>query len=120
FYFRHNATRTLAEAWNGSTWVIQPTPNSATLQFSRLTGVSCPTASSCTAAATFAPSHFRANAAAEYWNGTAWKVQATAQPAADKRLLAVACVSARVCTAVGGIFPKGTLRNLQQPLAEPE
>jgi hypothetical protein len=44
----------------------------------------------------------------------------TAQPAAAKHLVAVSCVSAHVCIAVGGSFTKGTLRNLQLPLAEHE
>ncbi|HEV2451668.1 MAG TPA: hypothetical protein VGS62_07060 [Streptosporangiaceae bacterium] len=113
--------QTLAEHWNGSTWVTQPTPNPTATQAGSLTGlwgVSCPTASSCTAAATFAPTSFTARAAAEYWNGSSWKIQATAQPAAGKHLAAVSCVSAHVCTAVGGIFTQGTNRLLQQPLAE--
>ena len=115
--------QTLAERWNGSTWVIQSTPNPARTQSGSLTGlwgVSCTTASSCTAAATFGPTNFTANAAAEYWNGTAWKIQATAQPVAGKHLVAVSCVSAHVCTAVGGSFTTGTNRLLQQPLAEHE
>jgi len=82
--------------------------------------VSCPTASGCTAAATFAPTNFTANAAAEYWDGTAWKIQATAQPAAGQHLVAVSCVSAHVCTAIGGILTKGTNQNRQLPLAERE
>jgi hypothetical protein len=115
--------QTLAEHWDGSTWAIQPTPNPAGVQSGSLTGlwgVSCPTASSCTAAATFAPTNFRANAAAEYWNGTTWRIQPTAQPAAGQHLVAVSCVSAHVCTAVGGIVTQGTNRKLQLPLAERE
>src|SRR5262249_19996181 len=115
--------QTLAEHWNGTTWAIQPTPNPAATQSGSLTGLSgapCPTPRNGTAAATFAPTNFKVNAAAEYWDGTAWKIQATAQPAADKHLVAVSCVSAHVCTAVGGIFIKGTNRTLRQPLAERE
>jgi hypothetical protein len=115
--------QTLAEGWNGSTWVIQPTPNPARTQSGSLTGLwgaSCTTASSGTAAATFGPTNFTSNATAEYWNGTAWTIQATAPPVARKHLVAVSCVSAHVCTAVGGSFTKGTNRLLQQPLAEHE
>ena len=103
--------------------MIQPTPNPTRTQSGSLTGlwgVSCTTASSCTAGATFGPTNFTANAGAEYWNGAAWKIQATAQPVAGKHLVAVSCVSAHVCTAVGGSFTKGTNRLLQQPLAEHE
>jgi len=83
-------------------------------------GFPAPRPSSCTAAGTFGPTNFTANAAAEYWNGTVWRIQATAQPVAGKHLVAVSCVSAHVCTAVGGSFTKRTNRLLQQPLAEHE
>jgi hypothetical protein len=137
----NGSAQPLAEHWTGGTWTIEPAlrqpvhtlerqhlddpacPNPATPQSGFLTGlwgVSCPAASSCTAAATFAPTNFTASAAAEYWNGTAWKIQATAQPTAGKHLVAVSCVSAHICTAVGGTFTKGTVRKLQLPLAERE
>jgi len=48
FVTRSGAQRTLAERWNGSSWAIQPTPNPAS-RSSRLFGVACPTANSCTA-----------------------------------------------------------------------
>jgi hypothetical protein len=44
---------TLAEAWNGTVWRIQPTPNPSRASFNELDGVSCPTATACTAFGTF-------------------------------------------------------------------
>src|SRR5579859_3103015 len=35
------ATQTLAEVWNGSSWVIQPTPNASGATNSQLNGISC-------------------------------------------------------------------------------
>jgi hypothetical protein len=40
---------TLAEAWNGTTWTIQPTANPPAATSSRLNSVSCATSSACTA-----------------------------------------------------------------------
>ena len=41
---------TLAERWNGSTWSIQTTPNPTGAPVSLLNGVSCASATACTAA----------------------------------------------------------------------
>jgi hypothetical protein len=43
---------TLAERWNGKPWAIQPTPNPARAQQSRLWAVACASASACTAVGT--------------------------------------------------------------------
>jgi hypothetical protein len=40
---------TLAEAWDGTTWTIQPTPNSTGRANSFLNGVSCTSTTKCTA-----------------------------------------------------------------------
>ena len=40
---------TLAEAWNGSTWTVTPSPNPAKSIVNNLSGVSCTTPTSCTA-----------------------------------------------------------------------
>jgi hypothetical protein len=40
---------TLAEAWNGVTWVVQHTPSPAKAKESELSGVSCTAATTCTA-----------------------------------------------------------------------
>jgi hypothetical protein len=39
----------VAEAWNGVTWVVQPTSSPAKAQATELSGVSCVTAATCTA-----------------------------------------------------------------------
>jgi hypothetical protein len=44
---------TLVERWNGSKWVVQPTPNPAGATESFLNGVSCASASACTAVGTY-------------------------------------------------------------------
>jgi hypothetical protein len=110
----------LAEHWNGSTWAIQPAPSPATKSQVEdgLDGVSCLSASRCTAvgfADDYAPlTHVRP--LAEYWNGSTWTVQQTAQPQADQGLGSVVCLSAGGCTAVGEQTQKGGTGVL--PLAE--
>jgi erythromycin esterase-like protein len=49
-------TTTLAIAWNGHEWAIQPTPNPSGAQQSYLYGVSCPQAGSCAAVGDYAAS----------------------------------------------------------------
>ena len=110
---------TLAERWNGTTWTIQATPNPAGASGSELGAVSCTSARACTAAgaavtnnATRAPAPL-----AERWNGTAWTIQATPNPAgaAGSGISGVSCPSASACSAAGGyINAPGT----PLPLAE--
>ncbi len=49
-------TTTLAAAWNGHSWAIQPTPNPSGAQQSYLYGVSCPQPGSCAAVGYYAAS----------------------------------------------------------------
>ena len=93
---------TLAERRNGS-WAIQSTPNPAGTQGSNLSGVSCPSTSSCTAVGDYHNSSGVQLTLAERWNGTGWTVQSTANPANGgfNILSAAACASTTTCTAVG-------------------
>ncbi len=96
------ATATLAERWNGTTWTIQTTPNPSGATASYLLGVSCISASACTATG-FSTAGSTDQALAERWNGTTWTTQATANPsgATASQLYGVSCTSASACTAVG-------------------
>ena len=100
---------TLAEAWNGTAWSIQPTPNRDGAILSLLFGISCPSATACTAVG--GHSALRGSrgdlpgglALAETWNGTSWSVQTTPRPkgAGTATLSGISCTSATACTAVG-------------------
>jgi hypothetical protein len=113
----------LAERWNGTAWSIQTTPNANTrnlfLFSSRLSGVSCTTATGCIAVGYW--SGWRCNngkptcncfqlpycthligTLVEAWNGTTWAIQGTPSPGEYSELLGVSCVSATACTATGG------------------
>jgi hypothetical protein len=98
-----DATVTLAEAWNGTSWAITSTPNPAGSSDSVLLGVSCSAADACTAAGYDVNSGTDTVTLAEAWNGTAWTIQATPNPAGspDSELQGVSCASPRTCVAVG-------------------
>jgi hypothetical protein len=100
-------TLTLAEAWNGTTWTVQQTPNPAADPASLLNGVSCPSARSCVAVGYSVEPDEIVVSLAEAWNGRAWRIENTpnAEAAAGTTIVnlldTVACVQAGTCTAVG-------------------
>jgi len=101
---RSGATVTLAEAWNGTAWKVQPTPNPGGAEAGpTLFGISCSAADRCEAVGYFfsAGDYFPF---AEAWNGTAWKLQSTPNPAGatNTALSGVSCTAANACEAVGG------------------
>jgi hypothetical protein len=71
---------TLAEGWNGSTWVPQPTPKPAGATLAALAGVSCSSASACSAVGYYTNSSGVTVTLAEGWNGTKWSIQKTPTP----------------------------------------
>jgi hypothetical protein len=98
---RAGAQKTLAEHWDGANWAIQPTPNPAGTS-PTLTGVSCPTMASCTAAGDYLTPAGKQKTLAEHWNGTTWAIQPTAGPAGTFPALdAVSCPATHACTATG-------------------
>src|SRR5207247_2359972 len=100
----------LAEAWNGTSWSVQPTPNPANPNHANLTSVSCTSPSACTAVGTAA----LVVPIAERWNGTSWSLQRVPAPAgAQLGLLAsVSCPSAASCVAVGNYRSRSGTRVL--------
>jgi hypothetical protein len=70
------STVPLAEAWNGSAWSIQPTPDPGGSTFSVLRAVSCTAANACTAVGEHINSAGNYATLAVAWNGTNWSVQA--------------------------------------------
>jgi len=93
-----NTGHTLAEAWNGKTWAIEPTPNPLGGVYSDLDGVSCTSATACTAAG-----GYDRGTLVEAWNGKRWAIESTPSLSGgrDVSLFAVSCTSATACTAVG-------------------
>ena len=107
---------TLAERWSGTAWAIQSTPNPSAADASYLDGVSCTTASACTAVGHYTTSAGSTVTLAERWNGTTWTIQPTANPtgATASFLSAVSCASASACTATGYYLASGTYQTLAE------
>lgn len=105
----------LAEHWNGTSWKYQLIPGPAGVSFTDLQGISCTTATACTAAG-----YYDINGTdtplAERWNGTSWKIQSVPSPAGGQNptLAAVKCTSGTWCVAVGSY----TASSGSQTLAE--
>jgi hypothetical protein len=90
----------LAERWNGSDWTIQAT-NDLRGSSSALSGVSCPSATSCMAVGSFENASLVRVPLAERWDGTAWSLVATPRVPGTSELTGVACSSPTACIAVG-------------------
>jgi hypothetical protein len=75
---------TLVERWDGTAWRIGPSPSIG--RVSTLDGVSCPSATSCTAVGSLIIG----------WNGASWKVELRSSP-----FVSVSCAAPNSCMAVG-------------------
>ena len=102
---------TLAERWTGGGWVIQPTPG-LTGQ-GGLTGVSCLSATDCTAFG-----NIDVRTLIEHWDGTNWTVRPGPSPIGSSSVgfTGLSCTSPTSCTGVGGYVPPGS--HSEHPLAE--
>jgi hypothetical protein len=92
----------LAERWNGHTWSVTHPGLPAGANGGELTGVSCTSASACTAVGSFFTPTGPGNPLAERWNGHRWIIQRT--PSSGRGAIpfaGVSCGSATSCTAVG-------------------
>jgi hypothetical protein len=96
----------LAERWDGTSWVIEPNPNTGGAFGGALFGVSCLSPHACSAVG----STGGLVTLAERWDGTKWAVQPTPNPAGTttSQLDGVSCTSASSCTAVGSWVPAHT------------
>jgi Trypsin len=101
--------KALAESFALNAWSLMSIPNPAGSKgFVELAGISCPSATSCTAAGSYAaatsggiPTELKT--LVEAWNGSSWTVQSSANAAGQNYnvLMDVSCSAANACTAVG-------------------
>jgi hypothetical protein len=110
----------LVEAWNGTSWTIQNTPSPKGALDSYLSGVSCSSATACTAVGSYFSASTGNVTLVEAWNGTAWKVQATPSPAHNSGgyLVGVSCHSSSSCSAVGYYYYSFNTSHAELTLAE--
>jgi hypothetical protein len=116
---RHGRGLTLAEAWNGSVWTVETTPDRPSASGSGFFSVSCTSASTCVAVGNYETKAFVAHPLAEIWNGRSWTMIRTYNPprASNASLSMVSCASAVACTAVG-FYEKPALPGKAHTLAE--
>jgi hypothetical protein len=107
----------LAEAWNGTEWSLQSTPNPEGAKETRLYGVSCTSSTSCEATGFYEKSSGARASLAEAWNGSTWAIQSTPAPegAVETQLYGVSCASSTACRATG-YYSDGEGKNV--PLVE--
>ena len=95
--------RTLIESWDGTTWSVIPSPNRGNTD--GLSGISCLSATACTAVGTYLHrlrQNQHASTLIESWDGTSWSVVPSPnEGAGGNYLVGVACMSAVACTAIG-------------------
>ncbi|HLH46985.1 MAG TPA: hypothetical protein VKV25_07495, partial [Acidimicrobiales bacterium] len=94
---------TLGERWNGTSWAIQTTPNAKSTHEDYLTGVACPSATSCEAVGYYYNTAHNPVTLGERWNGTSWAIQTTpnGKGSSGSYLEGVSCSSSADCSAVG-------------------
>jgi hypothetical protein len=100
--------QTLIEAWNGSSWVQQPSPSpGGPAGPSYLFGAAATSASDAWAVGEYFPKGRGSRALIEHWNGTTWKQMASPDSGSNSVLLGVAATSASNAWAVG-YYSNGT------------
>ena len=106
-----SARKTLVESWDGTRWSVVPSPNPR-LNFNFLLGVSCASATACTAVGYYS-SGGPTKTLVESWDGTGWSVVPSPSPGSSQNQLdGVSCASATACTAVGYYFNSGLPKTL--------
>ncbi len=109
-YLKGSVSYTLGEAWNGTNWKVEPTPNasaSSAVRGSLFLAVSCASLSSCVATG-FSLDKVDQVPLAASWNGTTWVLDTTATPSGSYSVTlgGVSCSKPTTCTAVG-YYDKG-------------
>jgi hypothetical protein len=116
-FFGPTAGRTLIETYDGTSWVITPSPNTSDTEANTLNGVSCVSPTACEAVGNFADSDFTLHTLVETFDGTSWAITPSPNTSdtQDNSLLSVSCTSSTSCVAAGNT---GKPAPVQQTLLE--
>jgi hypothetical protein len=84
-------------------WHVTPSPNASSSKADSLNGISCHTATFCTAVGDYfpRPQSLQTSTLIEAWNGNAWTVVPSPSSGGQNNLAGISCVSAGFCSAVG-------------------
>jgi hypothetical protein len=119
-YFSTTSNRTvpLVETWNGTGWTPHAAVAPAGSPDTQLAGVSCTSASACTAAGSSTGALGYLTPLVETWDGTAWTVRTVPLPQGDlySEFTGVACPGASACM-TSGFYHFGNI-NTPQVLVE--
>jgi hypothetical protein len=110
----------IADIWNGMAWSAQATPTPPHSKQSDLRGVSCASATACSAVGYYLPNSGNSLPLAESWNGASWIIQPVPIPngsAGSISLYAVSCTAATDCLAVGAESRRSLVQS-SRPLVE--
>jgi hypothetical protein len=100
-YFDGASERGLIERWNGTSWSISARPIAPGGTSGWLSGIACPTATTCFAVGTSIVSS-KSRTFAVRWNGSSWSIVPSANPSNSQASLAgVSCATSVNCVAVG-------------------
>jgi hypothetical protein len=101
---RSDIEKSLTEVWSGKAWAVVRSPNPAGEEVSSLSGVSCRSATFCTAVGYWSSATQVLHTLAEGWNGNRWVVESTPTASGDTNdtLNSVSCAANSECSAVGG------------------
>lgn len=93
---------TLAAAWNGTTWTVEPTPVPSGATASSLAAVACPSPGVCSAVGSFTPINSGAGRnLAEQRSGASWTLATIPTVTSAGPLGGVSCTDQYHCVAVG-------------------
>jgi hypothetical protein len=100
--YDQSANQTLIERWDGNSWTTVDSPNTLVTQPNALLGVTCVSASDCSAVGYSIQSGIY-QTLIERWNGIDWTIVSSpnTDPSQHNILYNVACVSSSNCWAVG-------------------
>ncbi len=88
----------LIETWDRTAWSVTPTPNPTSSDYNPLEGVSCSSATDCTAVGY----SYSGSTVIESWDGTAWTITPSPDVSgSNSQLFGINCPSALGCVAVG-------------------
>jgi hypothetical protein len=107
--------QTLVEQWNGTSWSIIPSANTASNQFNLLNAVTCNSTSDCWAVGYSQNSSFIYQTLTEHWNGSSWSLVSSPNVGTQNNYFTSAtCSSASDCWATGYDGASGSYQTLTE------